>query len=330
MAVANCHFGSRGKIMKIVIVGAGAIGRFFGAILGRGGYEVVFLEKDPHVVQAINEKGIHLKKLMVTDPSTTSAVTARATTDGGSVDTCDLIILAVKGYATAVATRSVAHLVNSEAPLLTIQTGLGNIETMAEIVDHTNILGGVTFHGATALQGSEVLHAGVGPTLIGELDGRRTERVKQVKKAFEVSGLQTTVSTNIVGHIWAKGLVYSAINPLTAVLRLKNGQLVEKMESIALAKRLIDEGKLVAQAYAVQLPRQDLYDRLLEVCGKTAENLSPMLQDILNNRATEIDALNGAIYTMGKHKSVLAPLHQAMTDMIRLLEKWGSAGELET
>lgn len=299
-------------------------------MLGRGGYEVVFVEKDPQVVQAVNEKGLQLKKLMATDPTTTPAVSARATADGSSIDNCDLVILAVKGYATAVATRSIAHLISPKAPVITIQTGLGNIETMAEIVDQTNILGGVTFHGATSLQGSEVRHAGVGPTLIGELDGRRTERVEQVKNTFEVSGLQTKVSTNIVGHIWAKALVYSAINPLTAVLRLKNGQLVEKMESIALAKRLIDEGKLVAQAYAVQLPQQDLYDRLLEVCGKTAENLSPMLQDILNDRTTEIDALNGAIYTMGKHKSVLAPLHQTMTDLIRLIEKWASSSEFWT
>ena len=99
------------------------------------------------------------------------------------------------------------------------------------------------------------------------------------------------------------------------------------MESIALAKRLIDEGKLVAQAHAVQLPEHDLYDWLLEVCRNTAENLSPMLQDILNNRPTEIEALNGAIYVMGKHKGVSAPVHQTMTEMIRLLEKWGSGHE---
>jgi 2-dehydropantoate 2-reductase len=198
---------------------------------------------------------------------------------------------------------------------------------MAAIVNKENILGGVTFHGATSLHGSKVRHAGLGKTMIGELHGGRTERVELVKETFEESGIQTTVSANIVGHIWAKALVYSAINPLTAILRLKNGQLGEKMESIALAKRLIDEGKLVAQAYAVQLPQDDLYDWLLEVCRNTAENLSPMLQDILNSRTTEIEALNGAIYSMGKHKGIAAPIHQTMTDLIRLLEKWGTGRE---
>jgi 2-dehydropantoate 2-reductase len=310
--------------MKIVIVGAGAIGRFFGGMLVRGGHEVVFVEKDPEIVKAVNEIGIQFMELGDSKSDAYPTVQAGATAEGGSIDACDLNILAVKGYTTAAATRSISHLVSSHAPILTIQTGLGNIETMAEIVDKENILGGVTFHGATSLHGSKVRHAGLGKTLIGELHGGRTERVERVKAVLEESGIQTTISANIVGQIWAKGLVYSAINPLTALLRLKNGQLVEKMESIALAKRLIDEGKLVAQAYAIQLPQDDLYDWLLEVCRNTAENLSPMLQDILNSRTTEIEALNGAIYSMGKHKGIAAPIHQTMTDMIRLLEKWGT------
>jgi len=313
--------------MKIVIVGAGAIGRFFGGMLGRGGHEVVFVEKDPEVVKAVNENGIQFMKLEATNRDVYDTVQARATDEGGSLDSCDLSILAVKGYTTAAATRGIAHLVNPKSPILSIQTGLGNIETIAKIVNKQEVLGGVTFHGATSLHGSKVRHAGVGPTLIGELQGEKTERIERVREAFEASGIQTRVAANVMGHIWAKGLVYSAINPLTAILRLKNGQLVEKMESIALAKRLIDEGKLVAQAHAVQLPEHDLYDWLLEVCRNTAENLSPMLQDILNNRPTEIEALNGAIYAMGKHKGVSAPIHQTMTDLIRLLEKWGSGYE---
>ena len=313
--------------MNILVVGAGSIGRFFGALLGNGGHEMVFVEKDAEVVQAINDTGVKLKKIKSADPDAFPVVKAKAFTDGNSIDSCDLIILAVKGYATASATRSIAHLVSPKAPIITIQTGLGNIETMAEIVDRQNILGGVTFHGATSLDASGVWHAGVGPTLIGELDGRRTERVEQLKAAMESGGLQIKVLGNVIGHIWAKALVYAAINPLTAILQLNNGQLVEKIESIALAKRLIDEGRLVAQAYAIQLPQLDLYDRMLEVCRMTAENLSPMLQDILNDRATEIDSLNGAIYTMGKHKGIAAPIHQTMTDIIRLLEKWGSTRE---
>lgn len=318
--------------MKILIVGAGSIGKFFGALLGNGGHEIFFVEKDPEVVQAINSIGVSLKNILTSNKETFPVIKAHATTEPETIPQCDLIILAVKGYATAAAARGVAHLVNAETPLITIQTGLGNIETLSEIIDPCNLLGGVTYHGATSLDRSDVWHAGIGSTWIGELDGRNTDRINQIKRAFESGGLQAKVSDNVVGHIWAKVLVYSAINPLTAILRINNGQLIEKIESIALAKRLIDEGKLVAQAYAIHLPRFELYDRMLEVCRKTSDNLSPMLQDIINNRPTEIDSLNGTIYTMGKHKGITAANHQTMTDIIRLIEKWGSmiCGEVES
>ncbi|MBW2066082.1 MAG: 2-dehydropantoate 2-reductase [Deltaproteobacteria bacterium] len=313
--------------MRIVIVGAGAIGRFFGGMLRRSGNEVIFVESNPEVVNAINENGVQFIRPGEDQSNVTLRVKARATGEPDSVDACDLIILAVKGYTTAAAVRRIAMLVRDDAPLLTIQTGLGNIETMAEILDKKNLLGGVTFHGATSLDESRVRHAGSGKTLIGELHGRRSERLFRIKELFYHSGIETEISDNIIGHIWAKSLVYSAINPLTAILRLKNGQIVEKMESISLARRLIDEGKVVAQAYAVQLPDDDLYDSLLVVCRSTAENLSPMLQDLLNNRPTEIETLNGMIFSLGRRKGISTPLHQAMTDLIRLLAKWGSHRE---
>jgi 2-dehydropantoate 2-reductase len=309
--------------MRIVIVGAGAIGKFFGGMLNRGNNEVIFIENNPEIVKAVNEEGI--KFLELKDGRSKiyySAKEVHATTNSRSIETCDLTIIAVKSYATAVAARSITHLANSQNPVISIQSGFGNVETLSSIVKKNNVLASVTFHGATSLNSSNVRHSGEGRTLVGEIDGQISERVERVKDIFVESGIKTEVSSNIIGHIWAKSLVYSAINPLTAILRIKNGQLIKKMESIALAKRLIDEGKILAQAYAVQLPEEDLYDSMLEACHKTAENLSPMLQDILNTRPTEIEALNGALYTMGKHKGIAVPTHQCITDLIRLLEKW--------
>jgi 2-dehydropantoate 2-reductase len=321
------HLHTGGDVMKILIVGCGAIGRLFGVKLASGGHDVLFLESNPDVVEAINRNGISLTKLNAEDPEKKTPIRFQATADGASIDSCNLCILAVKGYSTALAAKSIRHLVSQDSPILTLQTGLGNIETMAEIIERSYILGGVTYLGATSLSESKVRHAGVGPTLIGEMEGSVTERLMKVKEAFVSSGIQTEISDNIVGNIWSKTLVYAAINPLTAILRLKNGHLVQKMESIALAKRLIDEGRLVAQAYGIQLPQVDPYDLLLNVCHNTAENLSPMLQDVLSSRPTEVEALNGAIHALGKLRGISTPLHQAITEMIHLLEKWGSGRE---
>lgn len=308
--------------MRIVIVGAGAMGRFLGGMLGKAGHEVTFVEKDLEVVGAVNEKGLQFIELAALETDVYMTVEARATSDGRTLTECDLSILAVKSHTTASAVRSIRHLITHDAPLLTIQTGLGNIETMAEIIDINHILGGVTFHGSTSLLASRVRHAGTGLTIIGEMSYAGRERADRIKALFDASDIQTRITDNVLGHMWAKALVYSAVNPLTALLRLKNGQLTEKMESIALAKRLIDEGKQVAQVYGIQLPQEDLYDSLLEVCRRTSENLSPMLQDILNGRPTEIEALNGAIQAMGTKRGLSVPTHQTMTELIRLTEKW--------
>lgn len=314
--------------MKIVIVGAGAIGRFMGGMLGRDDHEVIFVEKDDAVTEAINRNGIQFVEPGASSREVSLSVKARAVQDAAEIKACDLVILAVKSYHTAAAAGGIRHLVGPVTPVLTIQTGLGNIETLAEILDSAHILGGVTFHGSTSLNGSKVRHAGAGPTLIGEIDSMERQRVEGLKKVFDASGIPTRVTDNIIGHIWAKALVYSAINSLTAILRLKNGQLIGKMESIALAKRLIDEGRQVARAYGVQLPADDLYDSLLEVCHRTSENLSPMLQDILNGRPTEIEALSGAIHAMGEKRGLRVPIHQTLMELIRLIEKWGKGAAI--
>ena len=181
--------------------------KIFWRLLGNAGHEITFIDKNAEVVQAVNETGLKLRKIKTAAPEASPVVKVRATDDGGAIDGCGLIILAVKGYATAAATRSVERLVGPETPILTIQTGLGNIETMAEIVDRRNILGHITFYGATSLDGSEVWHAGIGLTLVGELDGRKTDRVEQIEAAFEAGGLQTEVPDNVIGHIWAKVLI---------------------------------------------------------------------------------------------------------------------------
>ena len=131
----------------------------------------------------------------------------------------------------------------------------------------------------------------------------------------------------IIGRIWCKVIVYSAINPVSAILRVKNGMLLEKMESINLMKRLIDEGQMVADAHSIDLVYHDLYDLLFDACKRTSDNLSSMLQDILNNNRTEIDNLNVALCQYGEEKGINLPTHHTMVQIVKLLEKWGARND---
>lgn len=306
--------------MHIVIVGGGAIGTLFGVLLGRGGHQVTLIDSEPGIVEAVNRQGIGLLAGESASPDEVLFSPARATGDAGEVAACDLVLLTVKSGRTLSAIRSVARLIGAAAPVLSLQTGLGNLEMMEQVVAREHILGGFTFMAATAMAPGIVRHGGEGKTYIGELDGGESERCRRIAGLFADCGLLCSVVHRIVGRLWCKVIVYSAINALSSILRVKNGQLLERLESVTLMQRMIDEGREVARARAIDLVFPNLYDLLFDACRRTGGNLSSMLQDILNERPTEIGAQCGALASFGKAAGVATPTQQTMYELITLIE----------
>lgn len=308
--------------MKIVIIGAGAIGTLFGAFLSRGGHEIILTEKKAAVVEAINRAGIGVMEPGTEDVGTTSYIQAKAVSDAAEIKACDLIILAVKSFDTRTAVESIAHLAGTHTPVLSLQTGLGNLEIMEEILGAPQVIGGYTLMAATALGAGRVRQGGLGRTYIGELDGRDSTRCQQLHALFNDCNLPTKLVNDIVERIWEKVIVFAAIHSVSAILRIKNGALLEHEISIGLLQRLIDEGRTVAMACGIKPVGGDLYELLYKVCRQTAANLSPMLQDILNNHRTDIDALSGILCRYGEMHGVEVRTHRTMTELIKLLEVW--------
>lgn len=312
--------------MKIVLVGGGAIGRLLAALLGRGGHEVFLIDRNRDVVDAINNQGIGIMDFGLEDPDTVSHVSATAVQDSTEITSADCVLLTVKSFDTLSAAKSVAHLINDSCPVITLQTGLGNIELMEKIIPRQYIIGGFTFLSATSLGAERVRHGGTGKTYLGELDGTISPRLTRIGEAFNESNIETSLVQRIIGRLWCKVIVYSAINSVSAILKVKNGALISRMESINLMKRLVDEGKTVAKAYAIDLVYSDLYELLFDACRQSANNLSSMLQDMLNNKRTEIDAQNGALCYYGEKENISLPTHQTIVQLVKLMEK-RDAGE---
>ncbi len=308
--------------MKAVIVGAGSIGRVFGTLLARGGHDVWFVEKDPEGVSAINERGLGIIDFGMEDPDAALFSPARAVSDPGEIDSPDLVILAVKSYDTARAVRAIAPLVGERSPILSLQTGLGNLEVMETIVGRANIIGGFTYMTGIALGPDRVKHSGVGATVIGELDGTVTPRLESLGKTFNQCAITTEITDDVVARLWDKVIVYAALNSVSAVLRIRNGRLLEEMEAITLMKRLVDEGREVALARGIFSISPDLYGLLFDTCRRTAFNMSSMLQDVINRKPTEIDALNGMLCRYGAGLHVDVPTHRTMVELVKLVEKW--------
>lgn len=308
--------------MKIVIVGGGAIGRLFGSYLAQGENEITLLDIDNEVIGALQDGGIGVVDNGGVDPDVVTPVAVTAVSDASLITDCELVLLMVKSSSTRLAAKSVAHLIGPDCPLLCVQTGLGNIEIIEQIVAKEHIIAGFTFMSGTALGGAKVRYGRSGKTYIGELNGEITERLQHIANVFEASSIATRVVHRIIGRLWCKVVVFSAINPLSSILKVPNGCLTGKMESITLMKRLLDEGKAVADAHGVDLVYNDLYELLFDACQKSSNNLSSMLQDILNERPTEIEAQNGAICRYAEMYGVPVPTHQTMLELVKLLEKW--------
>jgi len=228
----------------------------------------------------------------------------------------DLIIVFVKATATEDAMRGALLLVEEKTTVLTLQNGLGNVEKLCGVVPASRVIAGTTGHGATLLGPGKVRHAGVGDTIIGELDGSRSNRIEVIVALLEKAGMAAKISTNVLGLIWTKLIVNVGINALTAVTGLKNGRLADFPETEALMKGAIEEAYSVAKRKGIALEIDEPFEHTRDIAKKTAANRSSMLQDILAKRPTEIAVINGAVVEEGKKLGIPTPVNSMLTSLI--------------
>lgn len=302
--------------MKVVVLGAGAMGSLYGGLLADSGNEVWLLDVWKEHVDTINEKGLTIEEKGIYR----MIKNIRATTDPGDIGTADLLIVFVKSTVTKKAVRDAISLVGDGTAVLTLQNGLGNIEKIEEVVGKGKVMGGVTSHGSTLLGPGRIRHAGEGDTYIGELDGRISERLQRIVEAFNKAGIRSEVSDDILSLIWGKLLVNVGINALTAITGLRNGQLIEYSGTEEILELAVKEALDVASARDIRIQYQDPIGHVKDVCRLTAQNKASMLQDMLNKRKTEIDMINGAIVREGENAGIPTPVNKVLTNLISVMQ----------
>lgn len=304
--------------MRVVIVGAGAMGCLFGFLLQRARKEVWLLEKYPDLVKQIKEDGIHVEGI-----SGQHHVFPLITSEAEEITQADLIIIFVKAFDTYQAIHSAKPLVGPESVVLTLQNGIGNVEEIVKVVGPKQTIAGTTAHGATVIDLGHIRHAGTGETVIGELDGNKTSRLEKVKTFLESAGINLQLTQDVTGLLWSKLLINVGINPLTGITGLRNGELLDYEETRAIMHRAVNEAKAVADRKGICLIYPDHLKKVEAVCQATAQNISSMLQDIRNKKKTEIDFISGAILREGKKFDMDLPINQVLTHLIHLLENLG-------
>lgn len=298
--------------MNIVVFGSGAIGSLFGALLAKQN-KVVLVGRAPHI-KYIQQKGLTINgktHLTVNVPAleSTKEVPLPA----------DLILLTMKSYDTETASNQVRPLLHDQTMVVSLQNGLDNIEKIEQNIEKKHILAGVTTHGALFSAPGTIIHTGKGKTILGELDGRPSERLNTLISIFNQAGIETQMSTDIEREIWRKAIINSSINPLTAFLGCKNGYLLENPLLEKTVEYVCTESSRIASSKGIIVSPVEMIEKTKEVIRDTAENYSSMLQSIQLGKKTEIDSINGVLLRIGTEQKIDTPLNKILFELITSL-----------
>ncbi|WP_319522930.1 2-dehydropantoate 2-reductase [uncultured Desulfosarcina sp.] len=300
--------------MKIAIIGAGAMGSLFGALLAEAGQQVTLLDIRQDHVDAVNAEGLVVEK-----EGTRRQIRIRATQDADSIGPTDLCIVFVKSTQTAEAARTVARLAGPSTLVLTLQNGMGNAEALAEALDPARIIAGTTSHGATFLEPGAIRHAGSGDTVIGPWDSENMDGATAVAEAFDQAGIATKVVAGVHSVMWAKLFINVGINAITALTGIKNGQLLDLEQTRRLSQDAVKEAMAVAAARGIAI-EGDPVEKVFQVAEATGANRSSMGQDVDSRRVTEIGAINGFIVREAQTAGVPAPVNRTLSALVETLQ----------
>jgi 2-dehydropantoate 2-reductase len=301
--------------LRIVVLGAGAIGSLFGGLLSEAGLEVTLIGRPPHI-EAIREHGLRIDAVKGKKIIRISAETDVSAVKGE----VDIVLCTVKAYDTKQAAADAKALMNGESLFVCMQNGLDVEKEAADTLGEANVVRGVTNNGALIIKPGYVKHTGVGDTLIGLPNKRLMVKMEKLTQALNRAGLPTKITDDISRVVWSKVLINLGINAIGAITRLRNGDLLLSHDLMDLMRSAIEEGLTVAEGLKISFRDEDIISKTYQIARATAQNKNSMLQDVEKGRRTEIDFINGAIVRLGKRIGVPTPINDALTALIKGIE----------
>lgn len=301
--------------MKVVIIGAGAMGCLYGAYLSKHN-DVVMLDSYEPQVSAINENGI---TVLEEDEKEYNYKNIKAFKSGEYQESADLVIVFVKSTFTEDALHDNKALFANHTIVMTLQNGAGNDRKIAKYVNKKNIVIGTSKHNSVNMGGGKIRHTGTGETTIGSnLDAKKI--LTTIEKLLIDSGFKAEITDDIQRIIWSKLFVNLSINTFTAITRSPIGSMIDNQYAWDFAEKMICEAVDVAEADGTHFSYMEVLNMVHHVCEDAGKGYSSMSQDVMNCRRTEIDAINGAIVEQAKLYNVPVPYNSLIVDLIHAIE----------
>ncbi len=292
---------------KLLIIGTGAMAQLFGSRLAAAGIQVTLLGTWKDGIAAIEQNGIR-----VLGSEGENSFPAAAAGGVEEIQKARAVLILVKSWQTARAAEQLTHILHPDGIGLTLQNGLGNLEILASVLGKERVAQGVTTYGSTLL----------GPGLIrpggeGQVNVPRDPRLVLINNMLKQAGFSLQESPDITSLIWSKLVINVAINPLTALMGVKNGKMLESESARSIMRQAANEAAQVARRKGIKLSFKDPVQAVESVARTTSDNFSSMFQDIRRGAPTEIDFLCGAVSRLGKSLNIPVPVNHLLWQLIK-------------
>ena len=295
---------------KILIVGTGALATLFAARLAQAGHPITMLGTWKAGLNALQKDGVRL----VDTDGIEHQFEVQAIDDPHECSEIKHALVLVKAWQTERVADQLKECLSDAGLVVTLQNGLGNREKLAQSLGLGRVALGTTTTGATLLGPGLVRAGGEGIISI-----ERHQALGPIEEALKSAKFNVNVVDDAQSLIWGKLVINTAINPLTALLRLPNGKLLESLSAREMMGALATETAQVAEAERIHLPFSDPIAAVEEVASKTAANHSSMLQDVLRGAPTEIDAICGAVVKAAQKHHLNTPANWACWKLVKAI-----------
>jgi 2-dehydropantoate 2-reductase len=301
--------------VKIAMMGSGGVGGFFGGRLARAGHDVTFIARGAHL-QALRENGLTIENEPQGD---IHVANVKATDDPSSIGPVDAVILSVKLWDTEAAARAIKPLLGRDTGVVSLQNGVVKDDILRRELGEDALMGGVCYVATHIARPGVIRQTGTMQRIvIGEHDGRASERTRALHEALAASGVKAELSGNVRRAIWEKYVFLVALSATTTTMRRPLGPIRANPRTRQFLLDIMREVVAVGRALGVALPEGYADERLAFADGLPADMTSSMHHDLERGNRIEVEWLSGGVVALGEKAGVPTPLNRAVCDILAL------------